>query len=217
MGKRAQTKDKEAKSSTQREAVTEQVEHVELAVSKKQKKKTQSHEKNSKQKSDAIEPQSSSTTAAPTLMSLRKRLRDIKRLLTKDVPEEVRTTKEKELVDVEELISQLKEKQAQSERERKFQTKYRMVRFFEKKKATRRAKQAARKLKALEESKASSSELKAARKTLLERQGDVLYVTHFPRDRPYVSLFPAEDTAESQKQRNEVRASILAEHRSEHL
>lgn len=117
---------------------------------------------------------------------IRKKIRDIERLLKKDtLPAHVRNENERALkalkVELQNTQHNLKAKQNAK--------KYHMVRFFEKKKAIRKVKQAK---KTLEE--ASSTEvrkdIKKARKVVRHSEIDLVYVMIFPKTEKYISLYP---------------------------
>lgn len=119
---------------------------------------------------------------------LKKKIRDIERLLKKDkLPATVRTDNERALkalnVDLQNTQLNL--------RSQKIAKKYHMVRFFEKKKAVRKLKQA---LKQLEEATATDvrKDIKKVRKVVRHAEIDLVYVILFPKDEKYISLFPNE-------------------------
>lgn len=127
--------------------------------------------------------------------NLKKQLRDTQRLLSRaNLPADVRRDKERMLSA---LQVQMDERQKQ-EQTRKMVSAYRMVRFFEEKKAVRHLKQA---LKGEEEA--------AKEKAIM----DLNYVLHFPKDRKYISLFPSAETTDERvlEERRAIRDKINQE------
>ena len=117
---------------------------------------------------------------------IKKKIRDIERLLRKDtLGADIRLENERALkalrVELEEAQSRLKE--------RKTAKKYHMVRFFEKKKALRKLKQATKEVKRLEE-EGDKKAIKKARRVLKHAQIDTAYVLLFPKSQKYLSLYP---------------------------
>lgn len=128
----------------------------------------------------------------------KKEIKKIQNLLQKDdLPADVRVEKERALkalkVDLKHSQFNLKVKERAK--------KYHMVRFFERKKAIRKLKQATKAHnEAVEEG--SKKEIKKARKVLKHTQIDVAYVFMFPKSEKYVSLYPAELDEEAKKDEN---------------
>lgn len=117
---------------------------------------------------------------------IRKKMRDIERLLKKDtLPAHVRIENERALkaLGVELQNTQLNLKAKQNAK------KYHMVRFFEKKKAVRKLKQAR---KALEDAASTEvrKDIKKARKVVRHSEIDIVYVVLFPKTEKYISLYP---------------------------
>ncbi|KAF3987698.1 hypothetical protein FT663_03697 [Candidozyma haemuli var. vulneris] len=138
---------------------------------------------------------------------VKKQIKSIQNLLQKDdLPADVRVEKERALkalrVDLKHSQFNLKTKERAK--------KYHMVRFFERKKAIRKLKQAT---KAHDEAvKAESKkEIKKARKVLRHSQIDVAYVFMFPKSEKYVSLYPPELTSEAKKDDNVRKGVQLTE------
>ncbi|KAG0674993.1 18S rRNA maturation protein [Kluyveromyces marxianus] len=114
---------------------------------------------------------------------IKKQIRNVERLLQKrrDVlPDTVIVEKERML---EGLKFELKEAELR-QIGRKNAKKYHMVRFFERKKAMRKYKQASKKVLAQPEDKELQKELREA--TI-----DLCYVVNFPRLSKYIALYPA--------------------------
>lgn len=138
---------------------------------------------------------------------VKKKIRDIERLLRRDkVPAHVRIENERALkalkVDLQNTQLKLQAKENGK--------KYHMVRFFERKKAVRRLKQAQKDLDEVAKSDVRK-DIKKARKVLKHAQIDVAYTVMFPKTEKYLSLFPneKEDGAEEllQKARKGVQAA----------
>eukprot|EP01135_Chromosphaera_perkinsii_P007540 Nk52_evm24s913 gene=Nk52_evmTU24s913 len=122
--------------------------------------------------------------------STKQKIRDIERLLRKpDLLATVRQEKERIL----ELLKGKIEHKVVAEKEKKYASKYRMVRFFERRKLLR-------KILALEKKTAKEGEKVEYVKELEVVQGDMNYVKYFPKDRKYVSLFPKETSSTTTEQ-----------------
>jgi len=116
-------------------------------------------------------------------------IRDLKRLINKKgLDADVKATKEKEL---EALIKEHEQKT----KEDKWEERYKSVRFFEKKKVTRKINQVNKRLAKLYTSDASdvAAEEAKLRASLAKHQLDLQYIEHFPRGHKYIALFPTED------------------------
>lgn len=121
---------------------------------------------------------------------IKKRIRDIERLLTKKkdiLPDTVLLEKERTL---EALKLELTNAEL-NQKAKKYSTKYHMVRFFERKKALKKYNQCLRKIE-----KITDEEREAYNKRLLGRKIDVCYVVNFPKTQKYVSLYPSLDKPE---------------------
>lgn len=134
----------------------------------------------------------------------KKRIRDIERLLAKTegkMPEDIRNAKLKELKELR------KGEKAKKEAE-KFESRYKKIRFFEKKKIIKRLEKIDKKVKegggslTVEETQAMEAERKQYRNYLT-------YVNNFPETKKYLSLFPTEDTDKSREEREAMMAKIL--------
>lgn len=106
-------------------------------------------------------------------------------LLRDDVPADIRVEKERAL---KALQVDLRNSQFNLKTKKRAQ-KYHMVRFFERKKAVRRLKQATKAHKEAVESE-NRKDIKKARKALKHSQIDVAYVILFPKSEKYISLYP---------------------------
>ena len=137
------------------------------------------------------------------------RLRDaerwLRRLETNGADQEQITNAQKA---VEELRSEKASDEVQRKRidkEKRYAERYRKVKFFEKRKVLRR-------LKRLKREMASSSPPSDGKERLEALEGDLAYVSFYPKDRKYVGLFTvrgAED-ARTAKRRAEARKLALA-------
>lgn len=119
-------------------------------------------------------------------VKVKKKIKSILNYLKKDtLPADIRIEKERALkalkVDLKNSQFKLKTKERAK--------KYHMVRFFERKKAIRKLKQAT---KAMDEAtkEGVKKEIKKARKVLGHAQTDVAYVYLFPKSQKYISLYP---------------------------
>lgn len=124
-------------------------------------------------------------------MRAKKKIKTLEHLLAKDdLPADIRIEKERALkalrVDLKNRLFNLKtQKRAK---------KYHMVRFFERKKAIRKLKQAQ---KAFDEAteEGIKKEIKKARKVLKHCQIDVAYNIMYPKSYKYISLYPTGPSA----------------------
>lgn len=136
--------------------------------------------------------------------SLRGKIRGLERTLAHQgdsMTPAARKAKEEEIVSLKALF----EDRRRRERERTLAKKYHMVKFFERRKIQRRLD------KIGELSKKPDADLEALGERRKSLQADLGYVTNFPRDKPYVALFPSEGhTEESLAAVEKVRGEILA-------
>lgn len=122
---------------------------------------------------------------------IKKKMRDIQRLLMKKrdvLPADV-------LLENERALETLKVELQNAEQQhtvKKLSKKYHMVRFFEKKKALRKYKQAKKQADELISTEAEKKEIKKAKKALKVSEIELAYIVNFPRDRKYIALFPNE-------------------------
>lgn len=139
---------------------------------------------------------------------IKRKIRDIERLLNKKrdaLPDTVILEKERtlEALKFELKTSELKQKAKKNAR------KYHMVRFFERKKALRRYKQA------LKQSKLASDDEKV-QESLLQRKIDLCYVVNFPKTEKYIALYPpttqdGSQTAKKGLQKTDIRRKAFRE------
>lgn len=139
----------------------------------------------------------------------KKKIRSIETLLQReDLPADVRIEKERALkalqVDLRNTQFRLKtQKRAK---------KYHMVRFFERKKAVRKLKQAKKSFDAATE-EGVKKDIKKARKVLLHAQVDVAYVYLFPKSEKYISLYPTGPLSAEVEDANVKKGMQLTEER----
>ncbi|KAF9943077.1 18S rRNA maturation protein [Mortierella alpina] len=135
--------------------------------------------------------------------ALKKKLRDTLRLLSKNpkMPADVRLDHERR---IEALKLQIAEKQV-DQTEQKMATKYRMVKFFESKKADRKIKVFMRQHPDWESNEEEKKELESLKL-------DLAYVQHFPKTLKYIALYPTENADDPvvTKEREEIREKIRA-------
>lgn len=116
--------------------------------------------------------------------SAKQRLRSVKRLLSKpDLPATVRVSQERML----HLLQNTLEEEQQSRKDSKMIKKYKMVKFFEKRKLWRQLRATLKELE-MAPSLVKVKELEAFQKKILK---DMNYIEYFPSDRKYISLYPA--------------------------
>lgn len=139
------------------------------------------------------------------LSKLKKRIRDLERVLKRPVPmdESKRLELERAVaaykVEAEDLIG--------GRNTKKNAEKYRMIRFFERQKASRKVKQARKLLETAED----AGKKKEAEKLVEKYTADLAYTIHFPMDVKYISLYPngaVDETTESSKQREQYRTQF---------
>ncbi|KAI7830308.1 hypothetical protein BC939DRAFT_490015 [Gamsiella multidivaricata] len=133
--------------------------------------------------------------------ALKKKLRDTLRLLSKNpkMPADIRQEHERR---IEALKLQVAEKQV-DQTEQKMATKYRMVKFFESKKADRRIKVFIRQHPNWESNESERKELESLKL-------DLAYIQHYPKTQKYISLYPNENVDDPvvSKARAEIRERI---------
>lgn len=122
--------------------------------------------------------------------SIKKMIRDTNRLLSRpNLPADLRREQERKLSALQVALSD----RQKSEVEREMAVKYRMVKFFERKKALRRL---------------AAAQAKADSAAVSEAQLDLAYILHFPKDRKYISLYQAGSSAEALAERETIRKQI---------
>jgi hypothetical protein len=136
--------------------------------------------------------------------SVRCKIRGLQRLLRhqgETMTAGARVAKEAEIVSLQALADD----RTRRERERELAKKYHMVKFFERRKVERRLEVLAAKAA---KPGADSADLAAMRKRLDE---DLFYVRNFPKDIPYVSLFPSDGHSEASRAAvDTIRARLAA-------
>ena len=161
----------------------------------------------------------SAILAAPTMSpstNVKKQIRDINRLLTRPtLPADIRVAKERQL----KALQLALQEQSSAQVERKMAQQYRMVKFFERKKAMRRVKQAQ---VAMEKAK-DEKEYAAALSRLREARMDLNYIVYYPKDQKYMALYPTSETSDPQTLagkmtiRKKINEKILAEAKVENI
>ncbi|KAA8899475.1 hypothetical protein TRICI_006338 [Trichomonascus ciferrii] len=131
---------------------------------------------------------------------LKKKIRDLERLLKRP------NLEANKKVETERALAALRsevEGVQESKKVGQIAKKYHMVRFFERKKAYRRLKQALK--RHLED-----PESKSCKKAFEKAEVDLYYTLTFPIDHKYVSLFPTEAADKSADQRKQYRKQVEA-------
>ncbi|AGO10596.1 AaceriABR143Cp [[Ashbya] aceris (nom. inval.)] len=132
---------------------------------------------------------------------IKKQIRNVERLLAKKrdtLPDTV-------IVEKERTLEALRMELASAEKRalaRKNAKKYHMVRFFERKKATRKYKQALRKLETSAGDDAALAELR-------QRELELCYVVNFPKTTKYIALYPSDEDPEAAKETAAKRDAFL--------
>ena len=170
-----------------------------------------------RQKPDNLSGTKSFKKARP-VNELKTSIRNIKRLLERDVaeksmgeaggknkplPPKVRISKERELASAQ---HELAESQA-AEKRSKMIARYHKVRFFDRQKATKRLKRARKAMKEVEDDAVRREEL--AREAD-ECELDVQYAMYYPLDVPYVALYPSHKKVEGQEEDSDGKAVEVA-------
>lgn len=129
---------------------------------------------------------------------VKKKMKSIENLLSKEtLPADIRIEKERALKALQADLKNTRFNMKTRERAKK----YHMLRFFERKKALRKLKQATKAHKEATEADVRK-EIKKARKVLKHAQIDVAYVYLFPKSEKYIALYPNEPLAEMLKDSN---------------
>lgn len=103
--------------------------------------------------------------------SVKKMIRDTTRLLSRpNLPADVRREQERKLAALQVSLAD----RQKGELERQMTVKYRMVKFFERKKALRRL---------------AAAQASGDAEEIAEAQLDLAYILHFPKDRKYIALY----------------------------
>ncbi|SGZ46919.1 CIC11C00000005373 [Sungouiella intermedia] len=129
---------------------------------------------------------------------VKKKIKSIQNLLSKEtLPADIRIEKERALKALQQDLKNTRFNLKTKERAKK----YHMLRFFERKKALRKLKQAT---KAHDEAVDADvrKDIKKARKVLKHAQIDVAYVYMFPKSEKYIALYPNEPLPEMLKDSN---------------
>lgn len=131
-------------------------------------------------------------------VKVKHKIRSLEKLLLKDtLPADVRVDKERALAAQKAELRSILHNRRTQERAKK----YHMLRFFERKKAVRRLKQAVRAVAEAEKA-GEKKDIKKAKRVLHHAQIDVAYVYMFPKADKYIALFPHAPTDEQLKDDN---------------
>lgn len=135
--------------------------------------------------------------------SNKKKIRDLKRLMEKKgeaMPEEIKVAKALEL-------KELKKTEKCKKEAEKFESRYKKIKFFEKKKVIRKLENIT-KLR----SGVAPDDTEGLRKLDVEKQvyrNYLTYVCNYPSNAKYISLFPTSETDKSVEQRDQMMDKIL--------
>ena len=118
--------------------------------------------------------------------SFKDQIRGVQRYLRrKDITAEARATNEKKL----KQLQQQQLNRIRVDKEKKISKQYHGIKFFEKKKLLRKQRRVQKRIQ--EVSKAGSEkEQYALQAELKQIENQIIYVTHFPKGKKYVALFP---------------------------
>ena len=127
-------------------------------------------------------------TLPTTLSSLKRQVRDIRRLLngSETLPETIRVEKERALA----AYTQSMDEIYHSRQRQQMIKKYHMVRFFERQKATRRLKKLQKWFKAGVDDEGRAIDEAAVSEEIEEVKTDLDYAIYSPLNEKYVSLYP---------------------------
>ena len=118
--------------------------------------------------------------------SFKDQIRGVQRYLKRDdLSAEARATNEKKL----KQLQLLQKNRIRTDKEKKISKQYHGIKFFEKKKVLRKQKRLQKRL--TENAKTLSEKEKYEIQTELKQaENQLIYITHFPKGRKYVALFP---------------------------
>ncbi|XP_047324631.1 inactive protein tyrosine kinase pTKL-like [Impatiens glandulifera] len=149
----------------------------------------------------------------PRSASFKNQIRSVERLLQKDIPPEIREAQMKKLEELKkqqdtqsQLSVDIQQKKKKLSADNKIFLRYKMVRFFERRKIDR-------KIKRLEKSQLDSSDPSHGAmiaEQLRSLKEDLEYVRFFPKTEKYVSLFMGGDNTDIVKKINILREQIKA-------
>ncbi|OCH92058.1 hypothetical protein OBBRIDRAFT_886566 [Obba rivulosa] len=123
--------------------------------------------------------------ALPGVQKLKAALRQTRRLLAKDkLAADVRVETERRAKALEADIARAE----QARKERAMAVRYHAIKFFERQKVTRKLQQTKRQLAATSD----ADERKALEEKVFALRVDLNYITHYPKAKKYISLFPPE-------------------------
>lgn len=138
---------------------------------------------------------------------VKKKMKSIENLLSKDtLPADIRIEKERALKALQADLKNTRFRLKTKERAKK----YHMLRFFERKKATRKLKQATKAHQEAVEADVKK-DIKKARKVMKHAQIDVAYVLMFPKSEKYIALYPNEPLPEMLKDVNVKKGMQITE------
>ena len=116
--------------------------------------------------------------------SFKDQIRGVQRYLRRDdLSAEARATNEKKL----KQLQHLQANRIRTDKEKKISKQYHGIKFFEKKKVLRKQKRLQKKL---QQSNLSEKEKYEAQTELKQVEKEIIYITHFPKGKKYVALFP---------------------------
>jgi len=129
------------------------------------------------------------------------------------LPPEVVNAKEQELAGLRLEAKVRAERQRRRQEKQKINSsRYKMVKFFEKKKVLKKMGQTVRRIQELESAEKEDNTEVAKKREILEQElkdlkGDLLYIKHFPTTKKYISIFGQEE--KSVKHRERIKKHIL--------
>eukprot|EP00163_Fabomonas_tropica_P015521 TRINITY_DN28325_c0_g1_i1.p1 TRINITY_DN28325_c0_g1~~TRINITY_DN28325_c0_g1_i1.p1 ORF type:complete len:311 (+),score=78.45 TRINITY_DN28325_c0_g1_i1:180-1112(+) len=149
-------------------------------------------------------PRGSDKKKSGKTVSLKNQIRSLRRLLAKpDLPDEVRKAQEARMRELEAKQNEVQHKEIEKEMSKK----YRMVKFFERRKISRMLDKVNKKLEKEDLSKKERAELLKQQK---QHQDDIFYIVNFPKDQKYIALFPSQTEPVAHEKVNKLREQIKA-------
>ncbi|KAK7052847.1 18S rRNA maturation protein [Paramarasmius palmivorus] len=146
---------------------------------------SQSSHSKTKRKSNRSQHTEADSNTLPGVQKIKAAIRQTRRLLAKEkLAADVRVNTERKLKSLEADLAKAEE----SRKEKALATKYHAIKFFERKKVTRKINQVKKKLS--EASGSSSKEKLEAELSNLRL--DLNYILHYPKLKKYIALFPPE-------------------------
>eukprot|EP00741_Cyanophora_paradoxa_P002672 tig00000615_g2593.t1 len=138
-------------------------------------------------------------------ISVKNQIRALERLINKPNLDDDTRAKHQQRLDE---LKQTADDKQRKEKEKAIASKYRMVRFFEKRKLMRKIAQTEKKLQQIEDDEEGSERLS---EKLASLQEDMNYVKYYPKGVKYIALFPKGEMTEEQAEALEQKRQQIRE------